>query len=226
MRFDPQGEPVLRFESVVALPGAGALDFEICGGEVVLLETGKRMHVEDAGDVAIGMSPPHSGQVRFRGSRWSELEAGEADLARRRIGRVQGRPRRAIWLANLDIDENIHLARYFQKGASREKVLAEAKALGQRLGLDPLPPGRAVETSENDLRRAQWVRALLPEPLDLLILENPLRGASPAGIEAFCGEVARVREGETAVLWLETEADEDLEVSGLAIDQRIRAERD
>lgn len=149
-------------------------------------------------DLACGLRNPESGAVSFDGKDWAALGPDEAAAARGRIGRVFWD---TAWLSNLDLDENITLARRHldprNAGGWQERLVPLCAAFGLTLA----PGLRPAFATRRDLQRAQWVRALLGKP-DLLVLENPAHAVVESDWNAFLAAVADARAAGAAVLWV------------------------
>lgn len=198
--------PILEFQSVTYAAPAGeggpirALSFVLQPGELVLLETAMGSPLASWADLACGLVEPESGTVLFEGRSWAGLTPDEAAAARGRIGRTFDGPG---WISNLDVDENITLAARYHGTVADEAAYQQAHDLARRLGLDGLPAGRPAHVPAHELRRLQWVRALLG-PRRLLILERPLRDLPVGWAGPLLAEVARRRAEGWAVCWLQT----------------------
>ena len=174
--------------------------------------------MHDLGDLALGLQAPRQGRVFFGGEDWSGMDPREAERRRRRVGRVFAPRGRAAWIENLDVEENVMLAQLFNEGSTWEAVRERAEDLARRFGLDGLPTSRPSATPAPDLMAAQWVRAFLPDPLRLLILELP-EAAVPEGKAGLLnGEVKRVLDEGTAVIWIDGSA---AELDGLEPDRHF-----
>ncbi len=208
--------PVLEFRNVT-LPahppydaGVRGLSFALAPGELALVRLPYGASVTPLADLACGVIDPEEGEVLFRGESWATQSADHEAVQRGFIGRVF---ERAGWLSNLDVDENVTLARRYHQRLEPEAALAQAQELAARLGLAGLPAGRPAAVPRGELLRAQWVRALLGEPA-LLLLERPGRDLSAAVVAPLVAEVNRRRAAGVAVLWL-TDDHERLEPAGL-----------
>jgi len=156
--------------------------------------------------VVLGLSRSISGQVRVHGDLWEDLSDRAAERYRRRAGSVIDPLSQtgAHWVSNLDVYENVMLGPSFEGSRNPARLRARAQELARSFGLEHgIPRSRPVTTSPMDLIRSQWVRALLPSRLDLLILENPLEFAPSESVAGFLEEVQRARSAGTAVLWVD-----------------------
>jgi len=198
--------PLLEFAGVCRWTGpeGDGFDLAVRPGECVVFAGVDPSQIHDLGDLAVGLMVPRRGMVRFGGDDWQRVEPREAERRRRGIGRVLAAPGRAAWLENLDVEENVHLARWFEAGEKMEAVRERSRRLAGVFGLEGgLPGSRPAVTPDDVLARAQWVRAFLPDPLRLLVLEAPEAGLAAGGGSRLRAEIARVREAGTAVLWID-----------------------
>ena len=153
-------------------------------------------------DAVGGLLEPEQGSILFRGDDWRTLSPARSAAARGRIGRVFDPPG---WVSNLDVDENILLAGRFHRRGPDAALRVEAEALAGQCGLSGLPQARPSKVSRSDLRSAEWVRALVGEP-DLLLLENPERGAQSDRVRALREAVQSARRRGAAVVWIRSES--------------------
>ena len=201
MESGENGEVILELEHVEFDSfGAGHdVSLMLKAGEMAFL------HGESVYQGALGLSELPRGNVRFLGKQWEERSVKETENLRRRIGVVVNpdRPRSASWISNLDVDESVYLGASFEPGRSQSSVRTKAKELAITFGLsDGIPTTRSAQTAPGDLIRSQWIRALLPSRLDLLILENPLDSAPAASVAPFIDEIKKAMAAGTSVLWV------------------------
>jgi phospholipid/cholesterol/gamma-HCH transport system ATP-binding protein len=136
--------------------------------------------------------------VAFLGADWKTAPPDDQAARRGRIGRVfDGHG----WISNLDVDENMTLARRHHTTRPAGEIERDAEALVRRFGLPELPRLRPALMAPADLRRAEWVRAFLGEPR-LVILEQPTRDVFAEAIPALAAAVDDACARGAAVLWL------------------------
>lgn len=208
-------QPLLEFTQV-NLPagpaneiGLADLSFTLEAGALALLEVPAGHGSNPLADLASGLLEPTTGQVQFAGQPWLARSASAAAAARGTIGRVFDEPG---WVSNLDVDENVTLPARYHQTMDEADAYRQAQELAVRLGLAGLPAGRPAHVARNELRRAEWVRALLG-PRQLVILERPLRELPVGWGAALLAETARLRAAGVAFLWIQTAGQE------LAVDQ-------
>lgn len=198
---------VLEFRdvSLAAAPpyetGVTGVSFVLSPGDLALIRLSYAARVTPLADLACGVVDPDAGEVLFGGVAWAATGADRQAEQRGRVGRVF---ERAGWLSNLDVDENVTLARRYHERMDPAAALAAAQELALRLGLPALPAGRPAGAPRGDLLRAQWVRALMGEPL-LLLLERPGRDLASGAVDPLVAELNRRRAKGAAVLWLTDE---------------------
>lgn len=209
-------QPLLTFQHVTleASPpydaGLRDVSLALAPGALALVRLPQGTTVTPLADLACGVIAPEQGEVAFQGASWNGQGADQEATRRGLIGRVF---ERAGWLSNLDVDENITLARRYHERWEPAEALRQAQDLALRLGLPGVPAGRPALVPRGELLRAQWVRALLGEPV-LLLLERPVRDLPSAWVAPLVAEVQRRRAAGVAVLWL-TDDHERLDLTAL-----------
>jgi ABC-type sugar transport system ATPase subunit len=193
--------PVLRLEAVRFSDHGekGTFDLELSRGEI------RHLRIFAAALQILGIVAPVSGAISVNGKRWEERSVIDRERQLRRIGTVHHPrdPSSSVWVGNLDIDENVRLAAHFDPARTSTSLERQADALARRFGLaEGLPTTRPAVTPLAEQVLSQWVRAFLPDPLDLLLLESPLEGAPPESIPALVAEIERVRNAGCSVLWI------------------------
>ncbi len=194
--------------SVEAPPGADCgLDdacFALAPGALAMVQVDAAHWRTPLADLAGGLLTPASGEVRWLGESWGAMSADRAAAERGRIGRVFAE---GGWLSNLDVDENLILAARYHTSRPDAEILEEARALGRRFGLDPLPSGRPHTLGRRELRRAQWVRAWLGAPR-LLLLDHPADDLESSWKDALVEAVNAACAAGTTVLWITANSEE------------------
>lgn len=207
------GAPLLEFRNVSLRTispydaGLQAVSFNLRPGEVALVRLAYGHTITPLADLASGLLDPAEGEVVYQGVAWTHRDAAEGARLRGGIGRVF---ERTGWVSNLDVDENITLARRYHDRCAPEAALQEARAIATALGLPGLPVGRPATVARQDLRRAEWVRALMGEP-KLLLLERPGRELPLADLARLASEIERRRALGTAAIWLTDRPENALE---------------
>jgi len=149
-------------------------------------------------DLAEGLFFPEEGRVLFGGVAWSAMPPEQALQRRARIGRVfDGRG----WISNLDVNENVTLSERHHTRRPDKDIQAEVKALARAFGLGEIPSVRPAMVPHQDLRRAEWIRAFLGEPL-LILLERPMKGVPLEHLPRLINAVREACARGAVVLWL------------------------
>jgi ABC-type lipoprotein export system ATPase subunit len=194
---------VLRFRSVTVPAGTQyevgvrEVNLDVGPGDLILLRVGKQPLALPLADAAEGLAAGGVGTVAFAGEDWASMGPARAAACRGRIGRVF---RGTAWVSNLDVDENITLRERHHGSRPAADVEDEALKLAREFGLADLPRTRPAWTGRDDLRRAQWVRALLGHPL-LLLLEYPEEAAPDGELSAWVSAVEAARRGGAGTVW-------------------------
>ncbi len=197
-------DTILEFNEVtLGAPGRGgselrSVTFRLGPGDALIIGLADEAVCPPLADAAQGLLDPTDGCVLFMGEEWGKMSPDAVASSRSRIGRVYDAQ---AWISNLDLDENITLARRHHTRQPVQEIMEAARALAGRFGMEELPAVRPVWAEPRQLRLGQWVRALLGEPV-LLVLERPTREASDKECAAWIGAVEDERARGAAVLWL------------------------
>ena len=200
-------EPVLVFDrvSLAEQPpydsGLAEVSFTLRAGELGLVEVSAEDSRTPLADLACGILEPEAGRVSYQGVDWRERSPDDAARARGGIGRVFDA---GGWISNLDVDENITLAARYHEQRPPAEVRAEAESLARAIGQPELIHTRPTLVSRNELRRSQWVRALLGQP-PLLLMERPAHDLPAAWHGPLQEQLDRARARGAAVLWITSE---------------------
>ena len=185
------------------------VSFSIQPGELVLiyLDIGTEEH--PLADLISGLIQPEAGDLRIFGHGWSQWSPDIQARARSKIGRVfagQG------WISNLDVDENVTIAERHHTRRPLDEIHAEAKMLAHLAGLAAIPQTRPPVTDQEELRRAEWVRAALGSPW-LMVMERPGFGLAEGWLAPLKQLIQHVRSRGTAIIWMCDSEDEWNDVS-------------
>jgi len=204
MKHDSDTPATLRFDQVsVRGKKAPRFDLSLDSGDLVAFEISNSEAAGDIPGLACGVTSPRSGEVVFCKNNWRDLHEDSAAELRLQVGQVFNSTFRASWIENLDIDENIFLGQQMAGKATQQELVDRAIILANAFGMESLPRTRRSNVARKDLMRSQWVRAFLPDPLKLLILERPTLGMDAESINLLFAQIAKVRRTGTAVLWLD-----------------------
>jgi len=125
---------------------------------------------------------------------WNGAAVTQAD--RRRFGYM---PEERGLYPGMKVGEQLeYLARLHGMGAS--KAAAAARAWLEQLGVADRAEGRVDALSHGNQQRVQLAAALVHEP-DLLVLDEPLAGLDPAGIDAIGGVLLQQARAGRCVLF-------------------------
>lgn len=189
--------PLLTLDSATFSGGYGPWTFSLAAGEAVVIQ-GRARHLDHLADAVQGLLEPDTGRVTWRDKAWLRMSPSVQAGARSGMRRVF---RTGAWVMNLDLDENITLAGRHHGLAPVHELEEQARSLGQRFGLDPLPSSRPAWTEVPVLQKAQWVRALMGEP-DLILLEDPDHGVEPDDVSGWLEALAEHHRRGAAILWM------------------------
>ena len=200
---------VLSFDSVSMHPSnsseradSDGFDLTLREGELAVFEIPVGHAMPDISGLAAGLIHPARGKVKICGTEWRQFDQISSGQQRETIGQVFQSDHRAHWIVNLDIDENIFLAEQMTGRIQQLDLVAAADKLAKAFGLEEIPNLRESKVSRDRLMRAQWVRAFLPNPLRLLILEQPTSGVDSDAVPLLLNAIAKVRQKGTTVVWI------------------------
>ncbi len=193
---------ILEFEKVTLPATTGrsalrAIEFQLCAGELMLVRVETGNEQLSLADAAEGLIVPNSGKVMIAGECWLTMPAEQELILRGRIGRVFDSPG---WISNLNVLENLTLAQRHHTKRPVAEIIAEAQNLAQTFGLSEAPAVRPAVIPHRDLRRAEWIRAFMGQPM-LILLERPVRGVAREHISKLIATVTAAQSRGAAVIW-------------------------
>jgi phospholipid/cholesterol/gamma-HCH transport system ATP-binding protein len=197
-------ETILVFENVTipAQPpdeaGLAGVSFSLKSGELMLVRVEEGLARIPFADAAEGLVNPDAGRVAFLGEDWRMMPPNRSAERRGKIGRVF---ETHAWISNLDVDENITLGQRHHTARPENEIAQEAETLVRQFGLGNLPRVRPALARRYDLRRAEWARAFVGEPL-LIILENPTKDVHLDALPGLMGAVKTARGRGAAAIWM------------------------
>jgi phospholipid/cholesterol/gamma-HCH transport system ATP-binding protein len=191
--------PVLELSTAEADPASALglsapLSLRLLPGECAIIEGADMAQLEAFADLCSGLVRLRAGHVRFLGHDWAAVPDEYAAALRGRIGRVFAT---VAWLPFLDAETNLLLPQLHHSRGPRNELQAEATALACEFGLPGIPQGRLADLAPDDALRAILVRALLGEPM-LLLLEGPASEFRTT----LLNRIASVCDRGGAVIWL------------------------
>jgi phospholipid/cholesterol/gamma-HCH transport system ATP-binding protein len=199
---DPDRRPVLEMDEV-SLPAGDAagsairVDLTVCAGDLILIQPGDDQHERTLANAACGLLAPVSGEVRFLGRDWAVTSPDHGNAMRGRIGHAF---QTGEWVPYLSLADNILLGELYHTRRPYTEIRDEAAALATRFGLPGLPLEPPARFSVPDLRRANYVRALLGEPA-LILLESPAREVIVEILDPVLNAIRAARDRDAAVIW-------------------------
>jgi len=209
-------EPVLDVDSVDAGYGdvqvLDDLSMHLQSEEIVCLVGPNGAGKSTVLKTVFGLLTPWEGSVRFRGEEISGVEP--PDLVRKGMGYV---PQVDNVFGSMTIDENLRMG-----GVSREEGVEETMdRLYDRFDiLDDKRRAKASTLSGGQRQVLAFARALMTEP-DVLLIDEPSAGLAPNIVQDVFENVQTVNELGTAILMVEQNAVEGLDISdrGYVLDQ-------
>jgi len=217
-------DPVLEFTDVTVATtplghaGLSHVNARFRPGTLTIIKVEPGNEQLPIADLAEGLLCPAEGRVAFQGEPWTTMLPEQVLQRRAQIGRVfDGHG----WISNLNVNENVTLSQRHHTRRPIAEILAEAEALARAFGLSELPKTRPALVAHQDLRRSEWIRAFLGQPL-LVLLERPMQGVPLQHLPRLIGAVREACAHKAAVLWL-TDSSRPLGESGP--ESRNRVER-
>ncbi len=204
--------PLLDVRGLRAGYGAGevlhGVDLHVAAGEIVTV-----LGANGVGKTTLNMAlsailPTRGGTVRFDGALLSGRSAAQVVAA----GLVHVPEGRRVF-PDLPVRDNLLLGSYRRGRAERSGTLARVLELFPRLR-ERLAQ-RAGTLSGGEQQMLAIGRGLMAQPR-LLILDEPSLGLSPLLVEEMFGLIARLRAGGTAILLVEQNVVQSLDVADRA----------
>jgi branched-chain amino acid transport system ATP-binding protein len=184
------------------------VDLQVGAAEAVALLGSNGAGKSTLNNVVCGLVPAWSGQVRFDGADLTNTHYRNVVKA----GLIQVPEGRRVF-PNLTVRENLELGAFTRARERREANLEKAFALFPRLRERA---GQAAGTlSGGEQQMLAIGRGLMAEPR-LLILDEPSLGLSPLLVEELFGLIRRLREDGLAILLVEQNVGQSLEVADRA----------
>lgn len=197
-------DPILEFTDVTiaAAPrehaGLSHVNAQLRPGTLTIIQVEPGNEQLPFADLAEGLLRPAEGSVAFQGKTWITLLPEQVLQRRAQIGRVFDEHG---WISNLNVNENVTLSQRHHTRRPNAEILAEAEELARAFGLNELPKIRPALVARQDLRRSEWIRAFLGQPL-LILLERPMQGVPRKHLPSLIGAVRKACARKAAVLWL------------------------
>jgi branched-chain amino acid transport system ATP-binding protein/neutral amino acid transport system ATP-binding protein len=152
-----------------------------------------------------GLLPPREGRVELRG----EDITGDVphNVTRRGVSYV---PQLANVFPNLTVVENLEIGAVAGVEGSVEERMEELFELFPRLAERPRQPAGTMSGGERQM--VAMARALMPRP-QILLLDEPSAGLSPAFVDAIFERVEQINETGVTILMVEQNARRALAMS-------------
>jgi branched-chain amino acid transport system ATP-binding protein len=184
------------------------VSLEVHAGEIVAVLGSNGAGKSTLNNTVCGIHPAFGGAVRFEGRDITRAKP-TAIVA---VGLIQVPEGRRVF-PNLSVLENLELGSYRRGRANRagnlERVFAVFPRLKERTGQ------RAGTLSGGEQQMLAIGRALMAEPR-LLILDEPSLGLSPLLVEEMFGLIRRLHEDGLAILLVEQNVGQSLEIAARA----------
>ena len=181
------------------------IDLEIRAGEIVAVLGSNGAGKSTLNNTVCGLLPPFGGSVLFDGS--DITRARPADIVA--AGLVQVPEGRRVF-PDLTVCENLLLGGYRRGRANRERNLERALAVFPRLA--GRMSQRAGTLSGGEQQMLAIGRGLMAEPR-VLILDEPSLGLAPVLVEEMFALIGRLNAGGLAILLVEQNVAQSLEVA-------------
>jgi len=187
--------PMLELDRVETYRGPAqilrSVSLTLAGGEAVCLVGRNGAGKTTTIDTIMGLLPPRSGSVRFKGQDVTRLAAHE----RARLG-IGYAPEDCGIFPDLTVEENFHITAWLGKKAPTEVfgVFPEIKTFLGRRGL---------HLSGGQKKMLAITRALTLEPA-VLLLDEPFEGLAPVVVTRFIEAVRAIKALGVAVLIAES----------------------
>ncbi|MFN3975274.1 MAG: ABC transporter ATP-binding protein, partial [Dehalococcoidia bacterium] len=183
--------PLLEVERLNTFYGQSHILFDVSltveEGEVVCLlgrnGAGKSTTIKSI----IGLVPPRSGSIRFRGREIAGLPPYR--IARMGIGYV---PEERRIFANLSVRENLEVARRQANGGGNGRLWNIERVLSLFPRLHPFLERRAGTLSGGEQQMLTIARTLMTNP-DLLLLDEPSEGLAPVVVQALKEQLIKLK---------------------------------
>lgn len=194
-------EAILELSDARLILQSGArvsISLTLRAGDFALIDARAAERIGLIGDLAGGVVACAPGTARFIGRDWARLPPAHAAALRGRIGRVFAD---GGWIDFADMAINLLLPMRHHTRVPEDELRERAARLCLRFGLPGLPLVRPGQLSPLELARAGCARALLGDPV-LLVLETPLQGRYTDLLMPLLNAIAEVRARGGAAMWL------------------------
>jgi branched-chain amino acid transport system ATP-binding protein len=182
------------------------LSLEIRRGEIVCLLGGNASGKSTAMKLVLGLLGPRSGEIRWKGERITRLPTPE----RISLG-IACVPEARRVFPEMSVEENLLMGAYLRRdGRAVRRDLERSLALFPRLRERLSQPGGTLSGGEQQMLAI--ARALMSDP-ELLCMDEPTMGLSPAYVEKVLEAVAELNRGGMSVFMVEQNAQQALGIA-------------
>jgi neutral amino acid transport system ATP-binding protein len=206
----PEPPPLLSVSGLVAgysaeVPILDGVHLAVAAGEIVTIVGPNGAGKSTFAKVVIGLLEPWAGRVSFRGEEITGRKPHA--IVARGVAYV---PQRENVFPTMTVEENLELGGLtLRAGSSRDRVAAMYE-LFPRLAERRRQAAGTLSGGERQM--LALARALIPEP-DLVLLDEPSAGLSPAVVDLIFGKVVEINAAGTTVLMVEQNARRALAMS-------------
>jgi neutral amino acid transport system ATP-binding protein len=206
----PEPPPLLSVSGLVAgysaeVPILDGVHLAVAAGEIVTIVGPNGAGKSTFAKVVIGLLEPWAGSVGFRGEEITGRKPHA--IVARGVAYV---PQRENVFPTMTVEENLELGGLtLRAGSSRDRVAAMYE-LFPRLAERRRQAAGTLSGGERQM--LALARALIPEP-DLVLLDEPSAGLSPAVVDLIFGKVVEINAAGTTVLMVEQNARRALAMS-------------
>lgn len=172
------------------------LTFTVQSGMAVEMTVPQSL-VEWVPDVLTGLLKPESGRVQFKGRNRNDLISHNEGSLLAGVRRVFSG---TAWISNLSLLENILLPAEWNHPGSMPALMDDVTRMAGQAGLAHIPPVRPHQATEQNLWDCQWIRAMLGNPLIILVEQSRDNGFKLPSFVVPRMNACLARGG--AVLWI------------------------
>ncbi len=182
------------------------VSYEVDAGEIVGLLGPNGAGKTTAFRMTMGLIPPESGQVMFKGEDITKLEIYLR--ARRGMGYLAQEP---SVFQGLTVEENVLAVLESLAVQKRYRATAAARILDE-FGLTPLRKRKAYNLSGGERRRLEITRAMATNPA-MLLLDEPFSGVDPIAVDDIQKTICKLRDRGIGILLTDHNVREALSVT-------------